>query len=518
MKKRKIIKDRQFPDSNSIRKYQDFNKVKGNFSIIKKILVKKIIIWTAGLSALAGIATVILLQKDQEQFQPFTQHVPDSIAASGIHPPIPGAENPFAIFRVNANDPSSITYSTGSVIEIPAKAFCDVDGHEPEDTIEIKYREYHDPLEIFLSGIPMVYDSAGLIRQFESAGMLQILAFEGDKALYLKKDKKIEIKMVSKSNEDRFNLYDFDTIKNNWVYQGKDVAETIGSKTEFLQRKPTDRNIEDSPSFLKPELANPAKYAFKISYDKTEFPELSAYEHVMFEVTGGNFKPAYYKINWNKIAVYGTEEKGVYTIKLRKADTTINIAAKPVFELADYEVALHQFESAHQQQSLKRDRKELENQLELQKVNQELLKYNNSQMVTTARRMANITAFRTIPISSLGLYNSDYPMPPIVQYAYSFKSVPINKKTDSQKDFSFSTIFVVVAGKNAVLSFPKGEAVHCDPTSKNLMWTITDKKEIAFFRIEDFSKLKNGGDNFVQPIVAKDQISAFVEIRKFSGL
>jgi hypothetical protein len=235
----------------------------------------------------------------------------------------------------------------------------------------------------------------------------------------------------------------------------------------------------------------------------------------MFEVTGSDFKPAYYKINWNKIAVYGTEQKGVYTIKLKKADTTINIAAKPVFESADYEKALHQFENVHQQQSIKRDRKELEKQLELQKVNQELANYNNRQLVATARALASLAAIRTIPISALGIYNSDYPLPPIVQYAYSFTSAPINVKTDSRKDFSFSTIFMVVAGKNSVFSFPKGEPVHCDPNSENLIWTITDNKEIAFFRIEDFSKLKNGGDNFVRPVVAKDQASAFAEIRKF---
>jgi hypothetical protein len=225
MKKRKIIQDRQFPDAEAINKYQDFDKIKGNYSFIKKILMKKIIIWTAGLSALAGIATVMLLQTEQEQFQPLNQQVPDSMVAPGIQPPIPGAEKPFAVFRMSAADPAVITYSTGSVIKIPANAFCDVNGHEPADTVEIKYREYHDPLELFLSGIPMTYDSAGIKRTFESAGMLQILAFEGNKTLYLKEGKKIEIKMVSNTDEERFNLYDFDTIKNNWVYQGKSLFE-----------------------------------------------------------------------------------------------------------------------------------------------------------------------------------------------------------------------------------------------------------------------------------------------------
>jgi hypothetical protein len=81
---------------------------------------------------------------------------------------------------------------------------------------------------------------------------------------------------------------------------------------------------------------------------------------------------------------------------------------------------------------------------------------------------------------------------------------------------SYSTVFLVEKGKNTVFRFTKGEPVKLNPAAKNLMWTITDNNELAFFRIADYNKLSNGAENNITPLVAKNQETAFDEIKKFS--
>jgi len=54
------------------------------------------------------------------------------------------------------------------------------------------------------------------------------------------------------------------------------------------------------------------------------------------------------------------------------------------------------------------------------------------------------------------------------------------------------------------------------PNAKNLMRTVTDNNQLAFFRIADYTKLSNGTENNVTPIVARSQDLAFEEIKKFS--
>jgi len=48
------------------------------------------------------------------------------------------------------------------------------------------------------------------------------------------------------------------------------------------------------------------------------------------------------------------------------------------------------------------------------------------------------------------------------------------------------------------------------------MWTMTDKNEVAFFRISDYSKLIAGSENNILSIQAQSQTLAFAEIKDFS--
>jgi hypothetical protein len=522
--KRKILTDRKFPDSAQIAKHQDFERLQADYTVVKKLLLKKILLWSGAVLATASIAGFVMFKSmNTAPALPLKAQVAAAPTENYIKAPVPGMDIPFNTYRISVKEGGTIQYPTGSSLVIPPDAFVSGDGKDLGDSVDIKYREFHDPLSIFLSGIPMHYDSAGVNNTLESAGMLEILAFDEGKSLSLKAQKPIRIKMASKNAEERFNLYELDTIQKNWIYKGKDKVEKFTAEKTKSVKKHSSVAVEEK--YIQPAMADPGKFTFKIDYNAMEFSELSAYENVLFEVTDKNFKPSYYKVNWNKISVRSGAQEGEYLIQLKKADTTISVRARPVFGKEDYARALAKFQEKNKQITMKQDQEEFDKQAALSKVNKELSAYNSKMLTASAGKLNGTAAYRTFSILSLGVHNIDFPIPSILQYAFSFKrtkplsvpATPTNKNTVAPSgEFTYSTIFLVEKGKNTVFRFAKGEPVRCNPSAKNLMWTMTDKNQVAFFRIADYNKLVNGAENTIDPIVAQNQALAFEEIKKFS--
>ena len=194
--KREILRDRNFPNSDQINKHQNFDRINSDYTIIKKLLMKKIIIWSGSLLGIAGITGLLFLNKNTDSKLPINiENKSESVAEACIKPPIPGKEKLFITYRVSTKNGGVINYPTGSSITIPSNAFVNKNGKPVSDSVDVKYREFHDPLEIFLSGIPMHYDSAGKANTLESAGMIEILAFDKGDNLSLNEQTPIKIKM-----------------------------------------------------------------------------------------------------------------------------------------------------------------------------------------------------------------------------------------------------------------------------------------------------------------------------------
>jgi flagellar basal body-associated protein FliL len=518
--KRKILKDRKFPDAEQISKRRNFDHISKDYSMIKKLMLKKIALWSASVITVAAVVTTIYLNnKDVPKPEAQTGQVMHTEkTVPFVQSPLPGKEMKFSSYQVSARNGGTITHSTGSVITIPPNAFTRMNGMPVGDSVEVKYREFHNPLDIFLSGIPMGYDSAGTKYNLESAGMLEILAYDGNEMLKLNKETPVEITMASANDEDRFNLYQLDTIKNNWVYKGRDKVILPGERKLPTNKKIKNESLNENVSLVKPELSDSKKYSFKITYDKNSFPELSAYENVLFEVTDNNFKPAYFKINWDKISLSAGTEKDIYTVKLKKADTTITVNAKPVFDKEDYSKAMIKFEEKHKQASKEIEKKDAEKRSNLTKVNAGLSTYNRKNLYTAANNMASqyyseINASRRFIIGALGIFNCDMPIPlPSISLFIN----ALKKSGDDPKQPSYSTIYMVEKGKNTVFRFAKNEPVKFNPRAEKIIWTVTDEnRELAFFQPADFDKLSEGKQINLVPVIEKNQEMALNKIKKF---
>ncbi len=512
--KRKLLTDRNLPNSDQISQRKDFNSINKNYNMIKNGLLKKALLWGGAIVGTAIVVAAIYLNGTTTPVAPKPDNKKQTEVAMDafVLPPLPGKETAFSTFRICTKTGGIINYKTGSILSIPADAFLTTNNKSISDSIDIKYREFHNPYDIFLSGIPMKYDSAGTQYTFESAGMIEILAFDGNEQLKLNERKPIEITMASSNKDGRFNLYQLDTVTKNWLCKGKDkvmpISDNASPTATSIESKKPIASVKNEEEMIEPTIADPKKFCFSIGYNKKDFPELAAYDNVLFEVTDHKFKPAFYKINWDKISLNNSDTKGVFIVKLKKADSTISVNAKPVFDKENYDNALAKFESKHKQVMEERMQFESENESKLNKVNVQLASYN--------RRDFAKAAYRKFVIPILGIFNCDYPMPPTpipLQIMVNFINIP---STDV-KQIKYSTIYYIEKGKNTVYRFSKNEPTQINPKGKNLVWTITDKNEIAFFSPLDINKLSKGQPNNIRPVIAKNQEIALAEIRNFSN-
>ncbi|MFT7604121.1 MAG: hypothetical protein ACI8VT_001695 [Saprospiraceae bacterium] len=161
-----------------------------------------------------------------------------------INPPFEKVEKAFGLGQLDANAGGTYTYENGTKVIVPTAAFLDDQGNLVSGEVDIKYREYHDYIDFFVSGIPMEYDSAGTQYNLESAGMMEIYAEQDGKRLNIAPGKNINVEMVSeimvaandRANIPKFNVYSLDEEKRNWVYEGQDQMEILEEDITNLLR------------------------------------------------------------------------------------------------------------------------------------------------------------------------------------------------------------------------------------------------------------------------------------------
>lgn len=195
-------------------------------------------------SAAAAIALLLLAINFLNQPKPEVVEAKYFANRPLVDQPLEKAVARFASFRVDVNQGGVFEYESGSRLVVPAAAFMDDYGKLVEGEVEIKYREYHDFVDFFLSGIPMVYDSANVQYTMESAGMIEIYAEQDGKRVRMAPGKNISVEMISRINvapqmavPPGYNVYKLDTAARKWVYQGIDQMEVL---EDFIDLDPSD--------------------------------------------------------------------------------------------------------------------------------------------------------------------------------------------------------------------------------------------------------------------------------------
>ncbi len=541
--KRKITINRPGISSEEIAKRKNFDSVLKHHSGAGKPLFKKPLFLSSVLVAvLAIVTTVLVLTKNHQpafqqseipthkdttalaEFNNKENHIPF------INPPLKGLDIDYTIYKVIAENGAALQFKTGSKLVVPKNAFEDGNGKPLKGEVELRYREFHDAADFFVSGIPMTYDSAGVKYQFESAGMMEMQGYQHGKKVSIAKDKAIAVELVSTYKGTEYNLYALDTLHNNWSCLGKDkVTEKSGNKdiTE-VNSKPLNRQQEkmaDSVSKfvskatvekekkiselinstkvpIKPKQSQHAKYTFDIAVEPKEFPELAIYKGVLFEIGAENksFNPALYDVTWDDANLKeGTKKGENYLLTLKKGSNKYEFIVYPVFEGKNFETAKTEYDYLL---------KEYNNQLEIRKQKEKQIEDAYNAMIAFGQKMAKEQqkkekereanqfklmdtqekVSRLFAINKFGVYNSDCPKN-YPQGAMCTATLINNKKATLQ----CYNVYLVDKEKNGIFTYYKNPVTQFsyNPASKNMIWTVEDGV-LFWFKPEQFKDLKSG--------------------------
>ena len=514
MSKIKFNTNRKNISDEQALKHKSFDKVMAGYKALSTPLYKTFKFWAgAGVAVIAVVVATLLLTNNLKKEN-----------ESAIKALFENLDVPADSYLVDANKDTTIKTKSGSQIKISANSFVDKNGNPVNGKVEIKYREFHDVIDIFMSGIPMTYDSAGIEYHFESAGMFEIHGFQEHEEVIISDASPVNILLASKWEGERFNIYKLDDKTGVWSYIEKDTAgknqESIfaEAKTDSV-KLPMNEKIEKltkevekakakTEQFVQAKPIEPIKAAdgtqnLKIQVSEKEFPELALYKNLLFEIDKNDktYKSELSKIIWDAASVKKGKEKGTYILTFIKGKDEYSFLTRPVVSEKDYPKAVELYNKKFDEYEKtlakrKEDEAKKENELkaEYDKLNAERL----AQIAEIQQRMASVSAqqiainattdiiYRSFMVSSFGIWNSDCPqnMPKGLMVSATF----IDKNNQL---LAFNTLYLVEKGKNAAYSLTNYDysRFQFNPESENLLLGVTNDNKKAVFKPEDFAAL-----------------------------
>jgi hypothetical protein len=486
MKNIDIKPEKRQPSANEVASTkQPFSQMLKQYQMIPKfkIFAQNNLKWLIGVSASVVVLAVIVVYlvvkpNTTEQTDPICKK--DSTKCF-IQPPLANIRINYDTSFTDNKKACAIETSTGTVIRVPENAFVCENGDAVTGPVTILYREFHNPIDIFLSGIPMRYDSAGVSNIFESAGMIDIRAFEGDKPLKLSEGKSLDIEMVSNDNDPGFNLYYLDTVKRNWVYVGKDKIVDNGPSGGKNITENSAKTVKSEPvvviksDFVKPMKADKSKNIFKVKYDEKQFPEFAIYQNIFFEVDESKsaFNKSWYKINWDMIALKRVSmENNLYEIKLQKRDSIVKLMSHAVINEKEYETAIKTYQSSTQPSKVTS--------------RSQAAKPNMSDaMVADLKESINSRVTRSFSVFQLGTWNCDrpYPVPEMASFTQAVALVDDN----TQKSVPCQQAYVVPLDMNMLLECSPDKLLYME-NHECICFAVTPDAGIIIIDSEEFKK------------------------------
>lgn len=459
--------------------------------------------------------------------QPFIDQPIESLAAPA-----------FANFRVNTAKGGVYEYPSGSKLVVPAAAFANDYGQLIGGEVDVFYREMHDYVDFFTSGIPMRYDSAGNAYQLESAGMIELYAEQDGQRVQLAVGKKIDIELASEiliradqlNAPPTYNVYFLDTLINQWRYQDIDQLQLMAdgqtmandpyqkeknallSELQAIEARKEKRlsALEGSiPSLVKPlrpVQASGDRPTLELNFldgsvqvedsrngqVQSELAQLQQmYQNVIWQISEDS--PAYdsraFGVEWESVSIRPINNRD-YELTLIHPKNQVTLIVSPVLMGEDYQNALNRYsEELTTYQKTMEDREarlreeravivetaEQEKQAAIARYDETIAGEESTRDLQHLVRSKVMNRFKA---DKLGVWNCARPVPVAAQ--------PLKAKYKDQYGNTYQKhkMYLVDKSKNTVYQFYSGSEVveGLNQNADNLIWVVTPDDEIAVLR------------------------------------
>ena len=395
---------------------------------------------------------------------------------------LPTNSNLLTRYQINNDKDTVLMATNGSKITINAHSFEDLNGKPVDGWVEINYREIKNPAQILLSGISMEYDSGGVKRDFESAGMFEIYGSAKGAPIKISAGKSLKVKMVSNNlDKDKFNQYYMDTITKKWSYIKKDDPRI-------------KITISENPNYYG---AKYLGYQFKIDINDNQFPELIGFKDLLFEVCpeSKNFDPKTTEKNWNDIEieiVKGTDK----LLMTFSNDQEQNQVVAQIKNLDGKN--LKKIYSAYL------SRKEQMGE----RVNANARENRNAQVKDSTtiaenkgREETEATVYRTFSVLQFGIFNSDCVamMPKGMIVKASFNKI-------NGRNLEPIHLYLIDKNRNAAFTIYDKSQLSFNPKSINSLFAVFADNSVGYVKNEQFNAIPKGkaAVTFTWTIVKKE--------------
>jgi len=495
MEKYNIKENRPELSKAEIEQGMDFAKISAKAFDGAKVFSLKALLLT-GIAAAAIITAVIFWPKSEGHDENKT------LAEKAL---LPTQANPPDTFMVNTLKDTTLVYSSGTKITIPASAFVDEKGQPVKGKVKIYYREFHKVSEILLSNIPMRYDSAGKEMYFESAGMFDISARQGERPVFIAPDKSLEVAMASLDRtEKKFNQYLLNEETGQWTFIKSDEVAVI-SKADIPVAEPGASDSVKKTAPMKP--VNERMFTI----DASGRPDLEIYKGIVFEVTKDckTFNPEEAKTDWGMVNIQKIDRSDKYKVTfsypLSGALRTYEVTARPNKDgnmeaamkkydelYAAYKLRLNAAEQAdlEKEESLKKEQALYEDVFgkyqELQKKNAEVFAARMAQVAESQQ-----VIYRTFQVKQFGIWNSDCPssMPQGVEVFAKFES-------SGGEKIDIAAVYLVEKGKNAMYNLYVPQKFSFNPDAENVLLVVTKTGKLGWIKNDVFDVINTSTKNF----------------------
>ena len=244
-------------DTNAIGNKFSFLDLDGNPVMKNKNIQQWIDGINLGTSRKKNDSNYISLAENRKYFNSPHPHLKPALENINVKP---------QIFTIPEQDQSELVLASGGTIKIPGNAFVDKNGSPVSGKIDFVVKEYNDPLDIIIAGIPMQEKSGDNSVTLVSDGMFEMNAYANGEELQLKEDKAIEVNYPNKGNTVSPSFFRLDEKTGDWTTLADSLQpnESVNLTREVTRSKPlqftpaqkyynalqrTQNNIKDTTSY-----------------------------------------------------------------------------------------------------------------------------------------------------------------------------------------------------------------------------------------------------------------------------
>ncbi len=379
---------------------------------------------------------------------------------------------PDDVYRIDSGREQVLITKKQSRIYLPSGAFETSDGKTVSGEVELIFREYHTTGEIISSKIPMVYTTPqGEKQDFESAGMFEVRARQGEEELQLKKGKEIRVDLVT-DNPGSFNFYQMNQQVTNWELKDTKCLPVKNPEIPKLQKSLDSIATQAKKEPKKPALFKNGDELFDIKLDYNDFPELAELNGMMWNITEKDkakrelIKKHLFSQTYKLLEVENTPSETIeFKLAFIVPDDTITFTAAPALKGKLFD----------------RQKKKYEELVAKIKADVERANQIRKQLEREKQLL------RSFNIDELGIYNYDrqFKDPQAVPLAASFQFEGMNGEVPD-----YVSVFLIPGAKKVVIHYTE-ETFHnfaLNPNENNRLIAILPDNQVYCLKNKEIAE------------------------------